>query len=57
MIQSEALTLSRYALSPTLMALYLDALVRRPGTETAVRFGRAVAALIEQGTKLRLPKG
>jgi hypothetical protein len=57
MIQSEALTLSRYALSPTLMALYLDGLVRRPETETAVRFGRAVAELIEQGTKLRRPNG
>jgi hypothetical protein len=53
MDRSEALARSRYALSPRLMAAYLDAFSGRPRTATALELARAVVTLIDQGSKLR----
>ena len=53
MRKSEALVRSRYALSPRLMVLYLQALSRGDTTAVAREFARAVATLIDQGSKLR----
>jgi hypothetical protein len=52
---SDALARSHYALSPRLMAAYLDALSGRLRTTTALELARAVVTLIDQGSKLRAP--
>jgi hypothetical protein len=57
MRKSEALMRSRYALSPHVMALYLQTLSRGHTSAVAREFGQLVATLIDQGRKLRAFKG
>jgi hypothetical protein len=57
MKKSEALVLSRYALSPKLMVLYLQALSRGDTTAVTRNFAQAAATLIDEGSKLRSLKG
>lgn len=53
MTANPALVKSRYAISPALMVLYLEALAGEDASEPARRFGEAVAALIDHGRALR----
>jgi hypothetical protein len=53
MNENEALVRSRYSVSPKLMSLYLDSLLRRDRTVVAQRFGLAIATMIDDGESLR----
>jgi hypothetical protein len=50
---SEPLANTRYSVGPTLLMVYLEALARHDMTPAARDLGRSVAALINEGTKLR----
>jgi hypothetical protein len=53
MNENEALKRSRYSVSPKLMSLYLDSLLRRDRAVVARELALAVATMIEDGEKLR----
>jgi hypothetical protein len=53
MTANEALVRSRYAISPAVIVLYVETLAAQDKSESARKFGRAVATLIDMGRAVR----